>query len=246
MAQVFWSTMKELLSQRLEQIEKQFEADAIFYHGDIFPYLIKLFRDQIEKLQSDHHSKKRLVVILSTSGGSAETVEKLVDIMRYHYHEVYFVVPDEAMSAGTILCMSGDRIYMDYTSSLGPIDPQIWNGKAWVPAHGYLDEIEALRQKAQNNTITNAELLVWQSQDLAMLNDCVQQTNLTVTLLKKWLVEYKFRDWTTHGTHPEKLGQPVTPEEKEARAEEIAVELGTHSKWHSGLHPPAWTDWTRL
>ena len=27
------------------------------------------------------------------------------------------------MSAGTIWCMSADKIFMDYSSSLGPIDP---------------------------------------------------------------------------------------------------------------------------
>jgi membrane-bound ClpP family serine protease len=233
MPQVFWSTMRDLLNQKLGAIGEHFQADAISFHGDLFPFLLKLFRDQIERLRLDGDTKDVLVVVLGTPGGSAETVEKLVDIIRYHYKEVYFVVPDEAMSAGTILCMSGDRIYMDYSSSLGPIDPQIWNGKAWVPAHGYLDEIDALREKAKDKTITNAELLVWQAQDLALLNECVQQTNLTVTLLKKWLVEYKFRDWTEHRANPEKLGKPVTLEEKKARAEEIAVELGTHSKWHS-------------
>ncbi|KAA6204673.1 MAG: hypothetical protein DU429_06790 [Candidatus Tokpelaia sp.] len=62
---------------------------------------------------------------LTTGGGQAEAAEKFVDILRHNYGEVYFVVPVAAMSAGTILCMAGDKIYMDYSSSLGPIDPQI-------------------------------------------------------------------------------------------------------------------------
>ncbi|MCL5104120.1 MAG: serine dehydrogenasease [Armatimonadetes bacterium] len=217
----------------MSEIEDHFDADAIFYLGQIAHPLIKLFRDQIEKLRLITSPRSRLVIILGTPGGSAEVVEKLVDIIRYYYDQVYFVVPDEAMSAGTIFCMSGDKIYMDYTSSLGPIDPQIWNGKQFVPARGYLDEIENMLEKAKNGTITNAELLIWQSQDLAMLNQCEQQSNLTVTLLKKWLVEYKFSDWQTHGTTTAKIGQPVTMEEKEERAEEIAVELGNNKKWHS-------------
>ena len=35
------------------------------------------------------------------------------------------IVPDGAMSAGTIFALSADRIMMDYFSCLGPIDPQI-------------------------------------------------------------------------------------------------------------------------
>lgn len=226
-------TIKELLDQRLSAIENHFDADAISLLGPIHPALIKLFRDQIEKLRMVDNPKDRLVILLGTPGGSAEVVEKLVDIIRFHYKEVYFVIPDEAMSAGTIFSMSGDKIYMDYSSSLGPIDPQIHNGVAWVPARGYLDGIEELLKRATKKTITNAEIAVWQSQDLAFLNLCEQQSNLTVTLLKKWLVEYKFRDWNKHRTNLDKLGQSVTKKEKEERAESIARDLGNNKTWHS-------------
>jgi hypothetical protein len=52
-------------------------------------------------------------------------------------------------------------------------------------------------------------------------------------LLKKWLVEYKFKDWETHQTNPDKIGQQVMPEEKRQRAEEIANDLGSNKLWHS-------------
>ena len=47
------------------------------------------------------------------------------------------------MSAGTILCMSGDKIFMDYASILGPIDPQVPTPDTgdYVPALGYLDKV---------------------------------------------------------------------------------------------------------
>lgn len=53
------------------------------------------------------------------------------------------------------------------------------------------------------------------------------------TLLKKWLVEYKFRSWRSHRTDAQKRGNPVTEEEKRARAEEIALILGNNRLWHS-------------
>jgi hypothetical protein len=68
---------------------------------------------------------------------------------------------------------------------------------------------------------------------LAVLSRYEQARDLTVTLLKKWLVEYKFRDWTTHATDPNKKGKPVTKAEKQERAEEIARLLGDNKKWHS-------------
>jgi hypothetical protein len=230
---IFDVTITEVLNERLAALEKHFDADVIFYFGDISPSYIKVFRDFIERLKSDAASRDRLVVVLNTPGGSAEMVEKMVEIIRHHYGEVYFVVPDFAMSAGTILCMSGDKIYMDYSSSLGPIDPQVYNGKEWVPALGYLDRVEELLKKARTQQISRAELLILLSQDLAKLSRYEQARDLTITLLKKWLVEYKFKDWTVHRTTPEKLNQPVTLEEKRERAEEIARILGSHRKWHS-------------
>ena len=184
-------------------------------------------------LKEDIPGKDRLTVVLNTPGGNAETVEKMVEIIRHHYKEVYFVVPDYAMSAGTIFCMSGDKIFMDYSSSLGPIDPQVFNGTTYVPALGYLDKVNELLEKAQNGTLTQAEFLILQNQDLALLRSYEQAKELTITLLKKWLVEYKFKDWTEHRTDSNKIGKSVTLKEKIERAEEIADKLGNNKIWHS-------------
>jgi hypothetical protein len=231
--QEFDKQIRETLRDRVIAVEKHLEGDCIFYYGPIFPTIQKRFRDFIEQLKNDDSTKKRLIVFLNTPGGSAETVEKLVEMIRFHYEEVFFIVPDQAMSAGTIFCMSGDKIYMDYTSSLGPIDPQIFNGKEWVPALGYLDQVERMIEKSANNALTEAELVILQNQDLAMLSRFEQAKNLTITLLKKWLVEFKFKDWTEHRTNPSLKGYPVTIDEKQARAEEIATALSDNKLWHS-------------
>ena len=106
-------------------------------------------------------------------------------------------MPDFAMSAGTIFfSMSGNRIYMDYSSSLGPIHPQVWRmgNSGSLLAAGYLDKVEEMFTKAAAGTLSNAEFLILQNQDLAMLSQYEQARNLTITLLKKWLVEYKWKD----------------------------------------------------
>jgi hypothetical protein len=225
--------VKQALTERVHALEVYFEADVIFFYGPIYPSIEKRFREFIDKLKQDGTPKNRLSIFLNTPGGSAEIVEKLVEIIRFHYREVYFVVPDEAMSAGTIFCMSGDKIFMDYSSSLGPIDPQVHNGKEWVPALGYLDQVENMIAKSAAGKITDAELLILQNQDLAMLSRYEQAKNLTVTLLKMWLVEYKFKDWIEHKTTPALLNQKVTLEEKQKRAQEIATALSNNKLWHS-------------
>lgn len=230
MRRIFDDTIKETLDERLRNIEEHLKSDVIFHYGEIHPSLEKAFRDFVEELKKDgEFQRDRLTVILNTPGGSAETVEKMVSVIRFHYKEVFFIVPDYAMSAGTIFCMSGDKIYMDYSSSLGPIDPQVYNGKHWVPALGYLDKVEELIQKSAMGQLTEAEFLILQKVDLAELRSYEMARDLTVSLLKDWLVKYKFKTWTEHAS----TGEKVTKKEKEARAEEIARLLGDNKLWHS-------------
>lgn len=225
---------KELADNRTK-LENHFDADVFGYYGEISSSYLAWFRQQIESIESNGRvRKKRLVVILNTPGGEVEAVEKMVEMQRYFYNEVYFIVPNVAMSAGTIFCMSGDKIFMDYSSSLGPIDPQVMlkDGK-WVPALGYLDKFEELLQKSASGTITAVEFSIAQNQDLAELRRYEQARDLSVSLLKKWLIEYKFKPWQVHRTDPKKLGNKVTQQEKEDRAEEIAKVLGDNKEWHS-------------
>ncbi|HAH09979.1 MAG TPA: serine dehydrogenasease [Alphaproteobacteria bacterium] len=224
-----------------EKIEQKLQGEVLFYHGEIRPNVVMPLRNFIEKLVEKEPCSKRLIVCLRTPGGSAETVEKIVEIIRHHFSEVFFIVPDVAMSAGTIFCMSGDRIYMDYSSSLGPIDPQVpdRDDKYLVPALGYLDKVKELIEKSRQNTITAAEFALLEKQDLAMLRVYEQARDLSIALLKQWLIKYKFKDWIVHRTTNK--GAPVTDADKLARAEEIATQLSDNGVWHShgrliGMH----------
>lgn len=122
---------------------------------------------------------------------------------------------------------------MDYFSVLGPIDPQVQNkdGK-YVPALGYLDKVNELIEKANNNTLTNAEFLILKDFDLAELRHYEQAKKLTISLLKKWLVKYKFKNWVRHHN-----GISVIEDEKNKRAEEIAATLGDNKKWKTHGRP---------
>jgi membrane-bound ClpP family serine protease len=213
-------------------LEDYLKADVLTYYGPIFDGTEGSFLQVVEQL-NEPKMHDTLYIILTTNGGSATAVERHVNIVRKHYSEVYFIIPDMALSAGTIFCMSGNGIYMDYYSVLGPIDPQIQNREGkWIPALGYLDKINELIQKAQNNTLTQAEFIILKDFDLAELRAYEQAKELTIDLLKKWLVEYKFKTWTHH-----KTGAEVTHAEKVQRAAEIADKLSNNNIWKSHSRP---------
>ncbi len=183
----------------------------------------------VEDLQSESAPKTTCYIMLTTPGGSLNPVNRMVTILRHFYSEVNFIVPNFAYSAGTIFCMSGDNIYMNYYSALGPVDPQVQNrdGKL-VAALGYLDKINDLLTKAQNNSISQAEFLILKDFDLAELRAYEQAKELAIDLIQKWLVKYKFKDWIVHSN-----GTNVTLEEKKQRAYEIADKLSNNNIWKS-------------
>lgn len=236
-APVLDKSIIKVMDDAADKIAEKLGTDVVSYFGPIFDGSAKLYRDFIEGLPGSGPRTDCVSIFLTTDGGLVEVVEKLVEITRHHYSKVQFFVPDYAMSAGTIWCMSGDRIFMDYSSSLGPIDPQVMisdNGRQqWVPALGYLDQVERLIDKSAKGILTDAEFILLQNQDLAKLRRYEQARDLSVELIKKWLVQYKFAGWTKHRSKGPNKGKGVTLQEKMDRAETIATQLGDNKIWHS-------------
>jgi hypothetical protein len=83
--------------------------------------------------------KKGLDLILHTPGGSIAATQSLVDYLRKIFNlDMRAVVPQIAMSAGTMLACSCRTIIMAKHSNLGPIDPHL----SGVPAYGIIEEFK--------------------------------------------------------------------------------------------------------
>jgi hypothetical protein len=161
-------------------------------------------------------------------------VRRIVEVLRRHYDLIDFIVPDHAYSAGTVLVMSGDAIHMDYYSRLGPIDPQVEGSDGRLrPALGYLERYNALIKKAQEGEITLAEVqLLVNGFDQADLYQYDHARQLSIALVKEWLVSYKFKNWEKTETQ----GKTVTSQMRKARATAIAKQLNDTKKWHTHGH----------
>lgn len=112
-----------IIEQQLDrcagELEKELEADCLSFMGGIAFGADELIRDALEARQD---KRPKLALILETGGGYSEVAQRIAQTLRRHYSQVEFIVPNYAMSAGTVLAMSGDAIHMDYFSILGPID----------------------------------------------------------------------------------------------------------------------------
>ena len=217
--------MAEQLCTRLEAVASSFgdDFDAISIISPLIPGVEIALRGAIEKKKAS--TSKNVSIILGTSGGVAEVVEQMVKIIRYHYQEVFFIIPDAAMSAGTIFALSGDKIYMDYYSCLGPIDPQVLKDGKSVSVTGYLRQFEDIKLKSMSEGISPVEFALLNKLDFGELEFYSEAEKLAKDLLVSWLPKYKFKDWDVQDT------------KKKARADEIAKKLGDNRHWHSHGRP---------
>ena len=173
-------------------------------------------------------------VILVTPGGSGTQVAKFVDKLRPRFNSVSFIIPDIAMSAGTIFAMSGDEIIMTNSSYIGPIDPQVPNKEGmYVPAQAILTLIEQIQikgdiaiKKGLNPDWTDLQIL--RQIDPKEIGNAINASNYSVELVENYLHDYKFKAWINHSN-----GNPVTSGERKQRANEIANQLCKHSLWKS-------------
>jgi len=217
------------IDERCARLEGILQLDVMSYVGPLLYGTDDVIRDVAETRRP---RSQGLAVLLETTGGYIEPVRRIVSVLRTNYGHVEFVVPSHAMSAGTILVMSGDAIRMDYYSVLGPIDPQVERDGQPVPALGYLQQYKRLLAKANRGRASSAEMAILLKFDQAELYSYEQDRELSIALLKDWLARYKFKDWKTTATRC----VPVSSRMRVNRAAEVAKALNDTDRWHTHGH----------
>lgn len=85
-----------------------------------------LFLERINAIESDLVKKtRRLDIIFNTHGGSVQSSDIIANILINYPRPIYCYVPMISQSAGTLLALTGDRLYMNFYSIMGPVDPQL-------------------------------------------------------------------------------------------------------------------------
>jgi predicted amino acid-binding ACT domain protein len=133
---------------------------------------------------------KGLDLLLHTPGGSIAAAESIVDYLRRMFGtNIRAIVPQIAMSAGTMVACSCNEIVLGKQSNLGPIDPQM-NG---MPANGILREFE---QAAKEVKADPSRIAVWQpiigKYHPSFLQECVNAIAWSKTVVTDWLTTGMF------------------------------------------------------
>ncbi len=167
---------------------------------------------------------------IETPGGSGEAAEEIAKFLRKKFSEVNFVVAGESKSAGTILVLSGDNIYMTETGSLGPIDAQVRIGRSVVSAHDYKEWVDLkMQEAAKHGSLNPFDAIMVAQISPGELYGVINSLEFSKDLVKHWLEEHKFKKWEVTRSNK----KPVTPEMRKKRAHEVAEMFCDHTTWRT-------------
>ena len=94
------AVVTSMLGGHISKMEEKLDRDVIAIFGPILFGLEHRVREGITTIPQAER-RPRLSVVLDTPGGIVEVVERMVNIIRYFYDDVQFIIPDRAMSSGT-------------------------------------------------------------------------------------------------------------------------------------------------
>lgn len=155
---------------------------------------------------------KNLDLILHSPGGSLEAAEQIVKYLRNKYEHIRAIIPQNAMSAATMVACACDEIIMGKHSAIGPIDPQITfntpSGPFTSPAQSILDEFELAKTQIHADPASAA---LWikriDKYPQGFLKICDNTIALAKERVKEWLTKWMFAGDSAGATKAEAIGE---------------------------------------
>jgi hypothetical protein len=195
--------------QYLSELATYTHRDTIVYASafsskklpQIPSYLISIALDDIQGFMAvlNGLTGDNLDLIIHSPGGSLEAVDQIVQYLRAKYAHIRGIIPQNAMSAASMLACACDEIVMAKHSAIGPIDPQItfptMNGHFTAPAQAILNEFDRAKEEIIADPRTAP---LWaakiQSYPQGFLDICERTIELSQNKVMEWLNQYMFRE----------------------------------------------------
>ena len=139
--------------------------------------------------------------------------ESLVEYLRSMFGtDIRAIVPQLAMSGGTMIACACKEILMGKQSSLGPIDPH-YGG---IPAHGIVEEFKRAKEEISKDT-SSGSIAVWQpiiaKYSPTLIGECEKAIDWSNEMTREWL----------------QTGMFATEQNSNDKINNILKELGDHA-----------------
>lgn len=138
-------------------------------------------------------------LMLTSPGGDPNAAEKLLIMCRERFTKgFYVVIPNYAKSAGTMVALGSDKVWMGYLAELGPIDPQLQMSPVpgpSLPARSFIGGLENIRKKIKDDGDPVQMYLPMLSQIRPeVIAICQSAMEDSRTFAEKWLKKYMLKD----------------------------------------------------
>ena len=153
-----------IIKYTIELSEKTGRNTIVYYSGwlnteDEEVSITSMDKNGFITLIKDLDKSKGLDLILHTPGGSIDATESIIDYIHAVFgDDIRAIIPQMAMSGGTMIACSCKEILMGRYSSLGPVDPQI----VGIPAQSVIKEFELAKKEIVESpeTLSFWELMI--------------------------------------------------------------------------------------
>lgn len=212
------STFDVIRRERLKTLSKVTRRNVIIYYSG-WLQKPKLLGTQVSDADKNGFMTvihgldrtKGLDLILNTPGGETAATESLVVYLRSMFaSDIRAIVPELAMSAGTMIACACKEIVMGKHSSLGPIDPQFGG----IAAHGVVEEFNRAHAEIKAD---QSRAFVWQpiiaKYSPTLIGECEKAIQWSNEMAREWLV----------------TGMLSSDSDRNAKSERIVKELGDHA-----------------
>lgn len=268
-AQLSQSSIDVVRRSYLTKLHTKTGRNVVAYYS---AFLSKPKIDQVSIIDEDKNGfmmaihgldrKKGLDLLLHTPGGDIAATESIVNYLHKMFDDdIRAIVPQIAMSAGTMLACSCKSIMMGKHSNLGPIDPHLGG----IPAHGVLAEFKRACEEVKND---QSKAIIWaqiiSKYHPTFLGQCENAIAWSESFVREQLenVMFKgekdskkraadvtkklsdFHDNKTHARHIhidecKKMGLKVTDLETDQELQDLVLTVH-HCYMHSLMNTPAY------
>lgn len=219
-----YSQYDDVRQKYIKTLSSYTKRDTIVYSGKWNgpANLVSINNSDIHRFMSVLAGLKNdsLDLIIHTNGGDPNAADAIMRYLRKKFSHIRAIIPQNAMSAGTIMACGCDEIVMGKHSYLGPIDPQfILNtplGTRAFPAFSFIEQFEQAKKEISEKPNTlKAWLPILQSLAPATLVEANKSIEFTREIVKEFLEKYMFN------------GQ------NNSKADDISGHLSNHKNFNS-------------
>lgn len=166
---------------------------------------------------------KGLDLVIHTPGGDLAAVESIVSYLKMVFgNDIRAIVPQIAMSAGTMIALACKEIVMGKHSNLGPIDPQFGG----LSCAAVLEEFETACEEIKRDP---SRIPMWtpiiQNYHPTFLGMCQNAIDWGIEMVKKWLMDNMLADRTEkEGLAKNIVDELSSPRRTKSHARHIHIE----------------------